>query len=242
MNNCAAIGFTSFRLNLKRGSFLVFVLMISMMFGLFMYRRGTSPEFSETSVKMLSKFMGYYLIFISAGMFSKEFQNGFYKCVHTSGLSESRIILYKTLSVLFTALLLFAALTAVHLSVAASGPADADLKLLGRGAVIFLIASLHYSSAAAILMAMLNSYRTTFFSMIICYIALPYVYIMYRSFTGHEAEVICAVPFISLDNVMMTYEIRLTELAITVIMTAVFFAGAVFIARNRDIKTQGSGA
>lgn len=41
---------------------------------------------------------------------------------------------------------------------------------------------------------------------------------------------------------MMTYEIRLTELAITVIMTAVFFAGAVFIARNRDIKTQGSGA
>ena len=191
---------------------------------------------------MLSKFMGYYLIFISAGMFSKEFQNGFYKCVHTSGLSESRIILYKTLSVLFTALLLFAALTAVHLSVAASGPADADLKLLGRGAVIFLIASLHYSSAAAILTAMLNSYRTTFFSMIICYIALPYVYIMYRSFTGHEAEVICAVPFISLDNVMMTYEIRLTELAITVIMTAVFFAGAVFIARNRDIKTQGSGA
>ena len=242
MNNCAVIGFTSFRLNLKRGSFLVFVLMISMMFGLFMYRRGTSPEFSETSVKMLSKFMGYYLIFISAGMFSKEFQNGFYKCVHTSGLSESRIILYKTLSVLFTALLLFAALTAVHLSVAASGPADADLKLLGRGAVIFLIASLHYSSAAAILTAMLNSYRTTFFSMIICYIALPYIYIMYRSFTGHEAEVICAVPFISLDNVMMTYEIRLTELAITVIMTAVFFAGAVFIARNRDIKTQGSGA
>ena len=106
MNNCAAIGFTSFRLNLKRGSFLVFVLMISMMFGLFMYRRGTSPEFSETSVKMLSKFMGYYLIFISAGMFSKEFQNGFYKCVHTSGLSESRNTIQNVISIIYRAFII----------------------------------------------------------------------------------------------------------------------------------------
>lgn len=241
MNNCTAIGFTSFKLNLKRESFLVFALLISAIFGLFLYRRGTAPEFPETSVKMLSKFMGYYLVFLSAGMFSMEFQNGFYKCVHTSGMSESRIILYKTISVLFTALLFFAAVSGVHLAVTASGSADADIKLLGKGAVIFLLAGLHYSSAAALLTALLNSYKATLFSMLIGYIALPYVYIMFRSFTGKESALVRAVPCVSLDNVLMTYEIRIPELAITAAVTAVFFAAAVLIAKNKDIKTETSG-
>lgn len=77
--------------------------------------------------------------------------------------------------------------------------------------------------------------------MLIGYIALPYVYIMFRSFTGKESALVRAVPCVSLDNVLMTYEIRIPELAITAAVTAVFFAAAVLIAKNKDIKTETSG-
>ena len=86
------------------------------------------------------------------------------------------------------------------------------------------------------LTALLNSYKTTLFSMLICYIALPYVYIMFRSLTGKESELVRAVPCVSLDNVLMTYEIRISELAITAVLTAVFFAAALLVAKNKDIK------
>ncbi len=240
MSNCIAIGFTSFKLNLKRSSFLVFALLLSMIFGVFMYRRGTSPEFINSSVMMLSKFMGYYLVFMSAEVFSKEFQNGFYKCVHTSGMSEGRIILYKTISVLFTALLFFVMVSGVHLMVITKQSADADIKMLGKGALIFLIVALHYSSAAALLTALLNRYKATLFSMLICYIALPYVYTMYRAFTGRESELVRAIPCVSMDYTLMTYDIRMHELVINLVLTAVFFVMAMYVAKNKDIKADSS--
>ncbi|MBO5382900.1 MAG: hypothetical protein J6A30_01220 [Ruminococcus sp.] len=236
MNNTAALGFTSFRMNLKRGSFLGTLLLISLMFGLFMYRRGTEAEFSETSVRLLSKFMGYYMVLLSADVFAKEFSNGFYKCVHTSGRSESSIIVFKTLSVLYTGLLLFSATAAVHIAVCIRNSVNIDMNLLFRGAVIFLATSLHYSSASALLTSLMNRYKVTVFTMLICYIALPYVYIMYRSITGSEVGAMRFIPFISMDNIIMSYDIDVLALVVTIAVTALFFGIAAFIAEHKDIS------
>ena len=241
MNNTAALGFTSFRMNLKRLSFLGTLLLIALVFGVFMYRRGTSPEFPETSVKMLSKFIGYYMVLLSADMFAKEFSNGFYKCIHTSGRSESNIIIFKTFSVLYTGLLLFVAVAAVHIAVCLKNSVNIDIKLIGRGAVIFFVASLHYSSAAALLTAVMNKYKITMFTMLICYIALPYVYIMYHSITGNEGGAIRFIPFLSLDNAIMTYDIEVYTLIVTAAVTALFFVIAALIAENKDISYDAVG-
>jgi hypothetical protein len=63
---------------------------------------------------------------------------------------------------------------------------------------------------------------------------------MYRAFTGGESELVRAIPCVSMDYTLMTYDIRMHELVINLVLTAVFFVMAMYVAKNKDIKADSS--
>ncbi len=237
MNKIISLGYFDFLINTKRKSFLYISLFLALLIGVYTYRNVAHSDYTHNIVFLLSKFIGYYLVFLSAFVFAKDYKDDFYKNVYSSGMNKSNILMYKTITIILSALLFFALIFILHISLSLYKEKSIDYELIGKCAVIFILAAIHYSLAAALFTTILKNYKYTLLAMLIIYIILPYVYIMYKSLTETSFDMIydIAAPF-TLDKVLTNYDLTYIRIINVTITSTILFIITIAVSNHTDFN------
>lgn len=225
-----------FKTNMKRKSFLIFVVFFVVISGLYSYRQRNNQDLMGDVLMMFMRVFYYYNLYLVSFIFAKEYECGIYKQIYTAGISKVSVNFYKTFTITLYALL-FTIISAIgYIMVGVIHNKAIDIQMLGISLLIYVLIGIHTAQFAGLVASVVNSFRKTLLIIFLSFAITTYTNNMYNFLTGKQLKIMDYVPCIEIDKWMVTYEVSAKGITTVICYTAFFFILSAFIQKRKEIS------